>query len=172
MNTIYRYFLILIACASLLLGIQAPNFVDQYEKRVDAHLLEVESNLKGYQEIADKFFGGSIAALINKHEQSPDDVFRAEAKPIRIIFERHQHLKNEKLSLETGLTGKLAFIAYKGDRQLVNETLAAYSFTVPLNGSAVSAGFIFMAIVVLAIELLRIAVLKLFGSSRRSANHA
>jgi hypothetical protein len=167
MTTIYRYFLILMACAALLLGIQAPNFVDQYEKRLDAHLLEVETNLKAYQDIADQFFGGSIAALIDKHEHSADEVFRAEAKPIRIIFDRWQGFKNEQRSLDAGLTGKLIHIAYRGDRELVRETLAAYTFTVPLNGSAIACGFTLMIVVVLIIELFRLALRKLSGMSRR-----
>ena len=68
MSVIYRYFLILIACISILLGIQIPSFVDQYEKRLDAHFLEVTNNLRGYQEIAEKFFNGSITELIKKHD--------------------------------------------------------------------------------------------------------
>jgi hypothetical protein len=169
MNTIYRYILILIACASLLLGIQIPNFVDQYEKRLDAHLIEAENNLRGYQEIADKFYGGSLAELIDKHEQSPDGVFREEAKPIKNIFDRYQHFHNEKLSLEFGLTSKVAYILAKGDRQLINETYSNYSFTVPLNASAILAGFSVMVFIVLSIELLRIAALKVFSARKHPA---
>ena len=168
MTTLYRLLLILAACAALLLGVQAPNFVDQYEKRLDAHLLEVQSNLKAYQDIADQFFGGSIAALIDKHERSADEVFMAEAKPIRIIFDRWQRFTNEQRSLDTGLTGKLFHIAYEGDRELVRETLAAYTFTVPLNGSALACGLTVMIMVVLIIELIRLSGRKLLNISRRA----
>lgn len=171
MNTIYHYLLILIGCASILLGIQVPNFVDQYEKRLDAHLSEVRNNLAGYQEIADKFFGGSMTALIAKHERSVDETFRQEAGPIRNIFERYQRFTKEKSSLATGLPGKIAYIIAAGDQQLVDETFAGYSFTIPLNESAIYSGFIFMVIVVFIIELLRIALLKVFGLSGRADAH-
>jgi len=46
MKVLYRYFLILIACTAILFGVQIPNFVDQYEKRLDAHFLEVQNNLR------------------------------------------------------------------------------------------------------------------------------
>ena len=49
MEILYRYLLIVIACIVMLMGIQIPNLVDQYEKRVDAHLREVTVNLKPYQ---------------------------------------------------------------------------------------------------------------------------
>ena len=39
-NIFYRYLIVVIACISLLIGLQVPNFADQYEKRVDAHLRE------------------------------------------------------------------------------------------------------------------------------------
>jgi Protein of unknown function (DUF2937) len=161
MNTIYRYLLIMIACASILLGIQIPSFVDQYEKRLDAHLIEAENNLRGYQDIADKFYGGSIASLLDKHERSLDETFKAEAQPIKNIFERYRRFAKAKLSLDTGLPGKIAFIITQGDKELINETYTSYSFTVPLNGAAVACGFMVMAVMVLLVELIRIAVLKL-----------
>jgi hypothetical protein len=161
MATIYRYFLVLAACAAVLLGIQIPNFVDQYEKRLDAHLSEVAINLRAYQEIADQFFGGSVQALIDKHQQGKDAVFKAEAKPIGVMLERYRRFNHEKRALDTGLPRKIAAIATAGDRQLIDETLASYSFTVPLNGAAVACGFVVMAVIVLLMELLRVAVLKL-----------
>src|SRR5687768_15679810 len=104
---IYRYFLIVIACAVLLFGIQVPNFVDQYEKRLDAHFIEAANNLKGFQEIADQYFAGSIEALIAKHESSEDSIFRDEAKPIRNIYQRYVRFKSEKVALETTLPHKV-----------------------------------------------------------------
>src|SRR5581483_6371599 len=70
MSFLYRYLLILIACVALLMGIQIPSFVDQYEKRLDAHLQEVQADLKGYQDIANRDFGGSMEALIRRHKES------------------------------------------------------------------------------------------------------
>lgn len=172
MGTFYRYLLILTACGSILLGIQVPNFVDQYEKRLDAHLSEVKNNLRGYQEIADRFYGGSIAALIAKHEQSSDETFKQEARPIRNIFDRYEYFTREQAALALGLTGKIAYIVTKGDRELIDETYSSYSFTIPLNGSAVASGFIFMAIVVFIVEILRMAVIRLLGPSKRPGRHA
>lgn len=171
MSVIYRYFLILIACISVLLGIQIPNFIDQYEKRLDAHFLEVKNNLRGYQEIADKYHGGSIEALITKHEQSGDPTFKGEAKPIRNIHERYLRFRDQKVSLETGLAGKAAFIVANRDEELINETYVNYSFTIPLNRPAVVSGFLSAAIVVLAIELLRL-LSKLLGLGGRSNRRA
>ncbi len=167
MRVLYRYLLILIACASILLGIQIPNFVDQYEKRLDAHFIEVEKSLRGYQEIANRHYNGSVAALIKKHEESEERVNRDEAEPIRNIYERYLRFKNEKRSLETDLAGKAAFIIAKGDRELINETYINYSFTIPLNQAAVLSGALSAAFVLVVVELLLTALSWLFRSPRR-----
>jgi hypothetical protein len=169
MGTLYRYALILIACAALLLGIQIPNFVDQYEKRLDAHLSEVKNNLQGYQDIANRLYGGSIAALIAKHEQSDDEAFKQEARPIANIVQRYKHFSQELAALATGLSGKIAYIVTQGDRELIAETYNNYSFAIPLNEAAVVSGFIFMGMVVFVIEALRLAIARLFRPGRRKA---
>jgi hypothetical protein len=169
MSAIYRYFLILVACVAILLGIQVPSFVDQYEQRLDAHFIEVKNNLHGFQEIADKFHGGSLEALIAKHETSEDRTFKEEARPIRNMYERYLRFNQQKVALETNLPGKIAFLATDGDKQLLNETYSSYSFTVPLNQSAVFAGFLSVAAVILLIELFRAIILWSFRSMARPA---
>ena len=76
MTTIlYRYLMIVVACISLLIGLQIPNFVDQYQKRVDAHLREVSVNLQPFQDIATKYFDGDMNKLIELHRNSGEKAF-------------------------------------------------------------------------------------------------
>ncbi len=163
---IYRYFLIVIACAALLVGIQIPNFVDQYEKRLDAHFIEVANNLKGFQEIADKYCAGSIESLIAKHEGSEDSVFQDEARPIRNIYERYLRFQAERAALATTFAGKVAHLATNGDRELLRETYGNYSFALLLNTISVVCGFIAAAIAVLVIEFFRMIGLGLVHRMR------
>jgi Protein of unknown function (DUF2937) len=164
MGAIYRYFLILVACVAILFGIQVPSFVDQYEQRLDAHFIEVTNNLRGFQAIADKFHGGSLQALIAKHETSEDRTFKEEARPMRNMYERYLRFKEQKFALETNLPRKIAFLATDADKELLNETYTSYSFTVPLNQSALFAGFLSVAAVILLIELFRVIILWMLRS--------
>jgi hypothetical protein len=159
---IYRYFLVVVACLTLLVGIQVPNFVDQYEKRLDAHFIEVANNLQGFQEIADRHFGGSLEALIAKHETSDDTVFHDEARPIRKIHARYLRFKAEKEALDTELPGKVAYLLTYGDRELLSETYNDYSFALLLNKASVLSGLVTVTIVLLVIELLRMIGLLVF----------
>lgn len=171
-SVIYRYILIAVACASLLLGIQIPNFINQYEQRLDAHFMEVKNNLRGYQEIADRNFGGSMEALIGKHEQSPDTVFEQEAEPIRNIYRRYLRFLDEKSHLKTSFPGKALFVLVRGDRELFKETRANYSFSVPFNRPAVLTGSLCAAVALFLVELLRLALLRLLRRTRSSIGRA
>ena len=152
MSLIPRMMLLLLACAALLAGIQIPNFVDQYEKRLDAHFLEVQNNLQPFQEIANQFHGGSLDALIEKHERSTDPTFKAEGAAIRNMHERFIRFQYQLQRLKTHLFGKLQILAVDGDRALIRETADQYSFGILLDRNAVIAGVISVAVIVLTFE--------------------
>lgn len=154
MGLLSRFFLLLMASGALLLGIQVPGFVDQYEKRVDAHFIEVSTNLKSFQDIADRFHGGSIEALIEKHERSTDKTFHAEGDAIRKMHDRFLRFQNEKIQLQASLPNQLLWIAKGADRELLLETRQNYSFGILLNREALIAGFSCMIAVVILLELL------------------
>jgi hypothetical protein len=154
MSLITRLLFLALAAGALLIGVQLPNFVDQYGKRLDAHFIEVQTNLKPFQDIADQFHGGSMEALIAKHEQSTDETFHAEGEAIRKMYRRFQRFANEKDQLNVELPWQLAFIATRADRELVDETRRNYSFALLLNRQAVISGLVVMAAVVLLLELL------------------
>jgi hypothetical protein len=153
MSFLYRYLLILIACGALLLGIQVPNFVDQYQKRLDAHLQEVRTDLKGYQDIADREFNGSLEALIRKHKESTDRTFHDEAAPMESMYLRRVHFESQRDALLVGLPQQAWFLLLHGDRELLGETWSNYSFAVPLNSLALMSGGALAAALLLVVEV-------------------
>ncbi len=173
MSFLYRYLLIFIACVALLLGIQIPTFVDQFEKRLDAHFQEVQTNLKGYQEIADRDFSGSMEALIRRHKDSTDMVFRDEAAPIETMYLRYLHFKDQRAALQTSLPGKVLYLAQHGDHELMRETYANYSFAIPLDSMAIYSGFALVAIVLLLVEFVSgvLGLVTGLGTSRKSLRY-
>jgi hypothetical protein len=169
MSLVYRLTLLGLAALFLLLGIQVPNFVDQYEKRLDAHYLEVQANLRPFQDIANQFHGGSLEALIDKHEQSADPTFKAEGEAIRSMQRRAQRFAAERRQLNVELPQQVLYLATRGDRELLDETRQRYSFALLLNREAVIAGLVLMAGVVILVEL----IAGLFGllSRQRPVTH-
>ena len=153
-SILHRYFIVIAASAALLIGIQIPNLADQYEKRVDAHLREVKVNLQPFQEIADKYFGGSLDKLIELHRKSGEKAFQDEGKAIEQMIQRKLRFETELAALQTSLPQKVLHILLDGDRELMDETQAQYTYAVPLNQDAVITGAAVAGVILLVLELL------------------
>jgi uncharacterized membrane-anchored protein YhcB (DUF1043 family) len=95
MKFIVDYSRLILFSVGLLIGVQLPAVVDQYTKRVDAHLSEARQNLAGFQHTADSYFSGSIEQLIAHYAKSDDKVFRNNISNIQFIYQRVKILSEE-----------------------------------------------------------------------------
>lgn len=160
-----RYLMIAVFGSGLLLGIQAPNFIDQYGHRIDAHFREVSENLRGFQEIADRFHGGDLRALVRHHRSNPDSTFRAEAEPIERMAARKARFAREKAALESAFPLRALHVLLRGDRETLDETYAGYSTTLRLDRLAVFSGLAAALAACLALELLYVLGRRILGPS-------
>jgi hypothetical protein len=152
MSVVLRYFMIVIACVALLLGIQLPNLADQYTKRVDASLREATLNLQPFLIIANQYTQGDIEALIALHRKSTEAVFRAEADAIERIYRRKLYLDAQAKAMQTHLVGRLWHLVWRADADLREQTLLQYSATVPLTQEALMAGGVVALLTLLLLE--------------------
>jgi hypothetical protein len=148
-----HYLRLVIFTVGLLLGVQAPGFVDQYAKRVSAHYLEVKHNFAGFQQAADQYFNGDVQALVAHHLASPDPVFKGEAKTIGALFARIKMLAAELDAMSGSSISRLIHVIVNPNREILKETSDAYSYTVPLSPDAIAYGITVGLVVALAIEL-------------------
>lgn len=176
MSILYRYLIVIIACVSMLAGLQIPNFVDQYQKRVDAHLREVSVNLKPFQEIADKYLGGDLAKLIELNRKSEAKPLQEEGSAIEQMHLRKLRFEAEMAALQASLPMKALHILLEGDPEILGEVREQYSYAVPMDQDALVMGAGVAIAVLLLAELLfalaRIAYSKLrpkFGRPTPSA---
>lgn len=173
MSILYRYLIVIVACVSLLVGLQIPNFVDQYQKRVDAHLREVTVNLQPFQEIANKYFGGDFAKLIELNVKSDAKPLQEEGLAIEQMVKRKLRFEADMAALQTSLPMKALHILLHGDREILNEALAQYSYAVPLDldallfGAGVAIAILMCAELLFA--LLRLAGARILGRLRRKS---
>ncbi len=173
-NILYRYMMIIVACISLLIGLQIPNFIDQYEKRVDAHLREVTINLQPFQEIANKYFAGDINKLIELHRHSSVKPFQEEGEAIAKMVQRKLRFEADMALLKVSLPMKAWNVLLNGDRELIDEALGQYTYTVPLNQDALAFGAGVAILILLIVELLlalaRYASGRISASTRRTSS--
>ncbi len=159
---IYRYFTIVLAAAFLLAGLQIPGFVSQYSIRTNAHLNEVRNNLAGFQAIADRYHGGSLAALIEKHHQSSEPTFSAEGVVIEGMVNRLNRFVAEEQALSQGLASSVGHLVLAGDPELLLETRQGYTYTVTLDQDTLVCGGITLVAGVAFSDLLYLLGLLLF----------
>ena len=152
MSVVLRYFLVVVACCALLLGVQLPNLADQYSKRVDASLREATLSLQPFLIIANQYTQGDIEALIALHRKSTETVFRAEADAIERIYRRKLYLDAQAKAMQTHLVGRLWHLVWRADPDLREQTLLQYSATVPLTQEAVIAGGVVALLTLLLLE--------------------
>ena len=144
--------LFIFACG-LLLGIQVPNFVDQYERRIDAHYLEVSANISGFKSTADLLFSGDMEALITYYAKSNDLVFESDAQSIRGIVDRYNRISNEQQALSRNILAAAMHVLLYAEDEFLDETFEQYGYTVPLNMLAVEWGLAIALLLTIAIDL-------------------
>jgi hypothetical protein len=169
------YLRLVVFAVGLLAGVQVPGFVDQYAKRVSAHYLEVQHNFAGFQRTADQYFGGSVDALITHHSSSSDAVFRDEAKTIAAMYARLRTFSAELEAMRGSPLARLLHVATNANREILQETADAYSYTVPLDAPAILYGVCMALLLSLLIETILVGGLSLLrrelfrATSTRSA---
>jgi uncharacterized membrane-anchored protein YhcB (DUF1043 family) len=158
------YLRLIVFSIGLLVGVQVPGFVDQYVKRVSAHQSEALRNFSGFQQTADQYFGGDVGALIAHHEASADPAFKSEAQNIRNLYARLTALSAELAALRVPLVRQILHVILHPDPQILDETRAEYSYTVPLSPSAIACGVAIGALLALLAETALLVCLSPFRS--------
>ena len=149
---IANYLRLVVFSLGLLVGIQVPGFVDQYAKRVSAHYSEIVHNFAGFQDSANRYFGGNVEALIAHHSASTDQVFKDEARTIRELYERLVALRAEREAMGGPLLNQIVHVALRPNREIFEETRSEYTYAVPLNGAAVVSGVASGALLAMLVE--------------------
>lgn len=145
----------------LLLGVLAggiaPSFANQYRQRVGGRLDQVMQDLAPFQEIANRYHGGSLEALVEHHLRSADRTFYEEGAAIQAMIESAQRLRAHATALDTDIWQQLSYIVLHHDPEIVQATLQNYdpAFTITPESLMVAAA------VGLSVWLLFVAVWKL-----------
>jgi len=153
LSVIKRYSLQLVFTLSLLLGLQLPNFLLQYELRLQGHFVEAQQHLAAFQSLADKYFSGDLSALMTKHKSSKDSVYREEGLVIEKTALRVAFLQQKIDNLNKPIWYRLAALTQQIKDPIIKETWAGYQANVLLNQQAILVGVSVAIILMLSLEL-------------------
>lgn len=149
----------LIFALGIFAGSQLPGFIIQYRQRLGGHLEQAKKQLKSFQEIAEKFHGGSIESLISKHLTSTDPTFNSEGIIIRNSLNEVNRLSESYKALDSNLPGQIKFLLFNTDWQIALQTWEIYEPGLILTPQAV----IFALLSGFLLSLLFYGLIKTFG---------
>ncbi|WP_166372048.1 DUF2937 family protein [Psychromonas sp. SA13A] len=154
LSVIKRYSLQLVFTISLLLGLQLPNFLQQYELRLQGHFAEAKMQLGKFQSLADQYFQGDLQALIAQHKSSDVRVFKDEALLIESHYLRVQQLQQQIDILDQPIWYRLWSLSQQIKQPIVKEAWFGYQANIILNQQAILVGVVVAVLMMLCLEIL------------------
>jgi hypothetical protein len=118
---------VIVFATGVFIGGLFPGFVTQYEQRLDAQFDQVAVDLQPFREIADRYHGGSLAALIEYHLASDDPTFHDEGHAIRQMVLSKARLAESRAALKSSLYKQALFLYLDGDAEVAKMTWDSFT---------------------------------------------
>src|SRR3984885_7550848 len=140
---------IVLLCAVVAAGC-IPSFIVQYRQRAGGRLDQVLADLSPFQEIANRYHGGSLTELIRYHLQSTDTTFHQEGAALQSMVQAAERLRAMLAALDSDLVHQCAYLLMHHDSELVRATWGSYQpgFTLDLQSAvfALAVGVVLWAV--------------------------
>ncbi|WP_207848272.1 MULTISPECIES: DUF2937 family protein [unclassified Pseudomonas] len=130
------YLRLVLFAAGLLIGVQVPGFINDYAKRVEAHLIEAQTGLRGFQGTAEQFFKGDLQALVTHYRASDDPVFRSDADSLSTLLNRQIALDKQFQAMQGPWYIRFLQVVLAADPDIRKETWNGYSYQILLTPEA------------------------------------
>lgn len=144
---------LLLICAAVAGGL-VPGFISQYRQRLGGMLDQARLDLAPWQKIADQYFHGDLAQLIQYHLASKDPAFHAEGTAINSLVTSLQHLQAQVAALHGSLFQQAAYLALHTDPAIARATLGDWVPTFGLSTDGILFALIFALCIWLAFQVL------------------
>ncbi|WP_339493628.1 DUF2937 family protein [Pseudomonas sp. RA_105y_Pfl2_P56] len=130
------YLRLVLFAAGLLIGVQVPGFINDYAKRVEAHLIEAQTGLRGFQGTAEQLFKGDLQALVAHYRASDDPVFRSDADSLSTLLNRQLALDKQFQAMQGPWYIRFLQVVLAADPDIRKETWNGYSYQILLTPQA------------------------------------
>lgn len=108
----------LVLIGGVLAGGCVPGFITQYHQRVGGRLDQVKIDLAPFQQVANRFHGGELDALVKHHLASPDQSFHAEGQAVQAMVDNLVRLQAMADGLSGSVWKQIGFLARHYDRDI------------------------------------------------------
>ena len=134
------YLRLVLFAVGLLVGVQVPGFINDYAKRVEAHLIEAQTGLRGFESTAQQFFNGDMQALVAHYRASDDPVFQSDASSLGAMLDRQLELDKQFQAMQGPWYIRALQVAVAADPDIRSETWNGYSYQILLAPEAMGWG--------------------------------
>lgn len=133
---------LLLICAVVAGGL-VPGFISQYRQRLGGRLDQARLDLAPWQKIADQYFHGDLAQLIQYHLASKDATFHSEGAAIGSLVASVQQLQSEVAAMHGNLFQQAAYLALHVDPAIARATMGDWVPTFGLSADGILFALLF-----------------------------
>lgn len=133
---------LLLVCAIVAGGL-VPGFISQYRQRLGGRLDQARLDLAPWQRIADQYFHGDLARLVQYHLASKDPSFHAEGAAISSLIASVQRLQEQVAALHGNIFQQAGYLAFHVDPAIAHATLGDWVPTFGLSADALAFALLF-----------------------------
>ncbi len=118
---------IAVFATGFIIGCVFPGFSAQYQQRLIAQFDQVAVDLQPFRDIADRYHGGSLDALIDYHLASDDPTFHDEGLAIRMMAQSQDRLAETRAAFESSFLEQAFYLYRYGDAEIARATWQSYT---------------------------------------------
>ena len=126
-----------------------PSFSTQYHLRLQAQYDQVSIDLAPFEEIASRYHGGSLDALVQHHLDSTDPTFHAEGEAIQLMINSQAQLSESKAAAEAPYVDQLLYFYRHADNHVAQATLDSFTPVMVTTENAITFALTIGTIVIL-----------------------
>tara|TARA_R110000737_G_scaffold221796_1_gene237155 strand:- start:309 stop:827 length:519 start_codon:yes stop_codon:yes gene_type:complete len=145
---------------TFIVGVQLPEFMQQYQQRLGGHLAEAQSQLDQFKLIAQQHFDGSLITMITRYKDNSEASIISTGELIEGLSVRVEYLSSHlaQISQADYLHSAYQFIFHL-DQQIAAGTAEHFAMAIPLELNAIATGGT-LAIAALLLKKLTITAIK------------
>jgi hypothetical protein len=119
------------------LGSQLSAFILQYRQRLGGRLDQALHQIEEFTEVADRYFEGSLEALVEHHAKSRDPTFVAEGELLARAIGEAERLATLVSDLDTALPHQIWLVLVSFDSDLASRVLSDFEPAIVLSPDAI-----------------------------------
>ncbi|WP_426370125.1 DUF2937 family protein [Pseudocolwellia sp. HL-MZ7] len=140
--------------STFIIGLQLPEFIQQYSQRLSGHLNEALLQLSDYQLIADRHFDGKLSLMVDKYLTNSEPSINETGNIISKVSDRVTDLQGHLSNLQdVEYIKRVFYFVTEFDESMAQATIQQYQLAIPLSLPALISGAIFALCIVLFIHL-------------------